>query len=161
MTVEERLKLVSEFENAYDAIRSAVAKASPKIRKYIPPIEGAWSIDEHLVHLLDADANMVFRLRGATAEPGVAVPVWKEEAWRSRLRYDLMDGPRCLEIAVSLRSFLAAGLRAIAEEDWSAYHIQHPVRGKMDIVAVLTLYRDHAGFHKAYIDRNLDAAGSV
>ncbi len=157
MNHEEKLALVDDFENAYAGIEELVAGMIAEERDFIPGIEGAWSVNEHLVHLLDADANLVYRARGAVAESGITVPVWDQEAWRSRLKYRLSDGVACLKTAKALRSFIAGTLRELTDAEWEASSIVHPQRGPMSLVAVVELYRGHADFHENYIVRNMEA----
>ncbi len=49
--------LVSAFEHAYDTLSDKVNTMNPDELNFVPPIADAWSINEHLVHLLDADCN--------------------------------------------------------------------------------------------------------
>jgi hypothetical protein len=157
MTREEKLSIIDRFEKAYGAVDGLVESAPDEALAFVPPIEAAWSVNDQLVHLLDAEANLCYRIRGAVAEPGAAVPVWDEEAWQTRLRYGKSDGRRCLALAEGLRAFYAGGLRALLDEDWAAYQVRHPTRGILSLEAILEMYRDHVAFHLRLIKRNLDA----
>lgn len=157
MDKREYLALVGAYEHAYDVLSKKVSSLSPAELRYLPPIEDAWSINEHLVHLLDADCNAVLRIRGAVAEPGLQVPVWDQEGWKSGNRYAASDGLYCLDLAVSLRKFLADSLRSLPDEVREAARVIHPERGPLSLYDVLTIYTGHADFHLKYIERNLAA----
>jgi catechol 2,3-dioxygenase-like lactoylglutathione lyase family enzyme len=157
MTKAEKLDLIERFETGYTLVETQIKGLSAAELRFVPRIADAWSINDFLVHFLDADLSMAFRVRAALAQPGFAVPVWDEEAWQARLRYDDEDGPSCLKEAEALRSRLAATLRRFADEDWSAYYVEHPSRGRLDLKALLGVYRDHIAFHVPLIRRNLDA----
>ena len=157
MDKREFTALVSAYEHAYDALAERVASLSPAQVRYVPPVEDAWSINDHLVHLLDADCNAVVRIRGAIAEPGMKVPVWNQEAWQTANNYALSDGSFCLDLAVSLRKFLAESLRTIPDKTREAARVEHPERGTLTLYDVLSIYTGHADFHLKYVERNLEA----
>jgi len=158
MSAKENLKLIDEFARAYGPVKAALEEISLEAMSYVPdePVD-AWSINDHLVHLLDADMMLWYRARVAVAEPDSTIPVWQETLWKERLRYEMMDGRTCLNLAESVRAAMADGFRPMAEADWSTYAIIHPVRGRMLLTDVLVLYRDHAATHLSYIERNLAA----
>lgn len=157
MDKREYNALVSAYEHAYDALAEKVASLSPAQLRYVPPMKDAWSITAHLVHLLDADCNAVLRIRGAVAEPGMKVPVWNQEAWETRNNYAQSDGLFCLDLAVSLRKFLADSLRGLPDEAREAARVEHPERGPLTLYDVLSIYTGHADFHLKYVERNLEA----
>ncbi|MFA6007967.1 MAG: DinB family protein [Candidatus Shapirobacteria bacterium] len=149
--------LVNAFEHAYDALSAKVREIGSAELSFVPPIADAWSINEHLVHLLDADCNLVLRVRGAVAEPGRAVPVWNQEAWRAKNNYSASDGLFSLDLAVSLRKFLAESLRTLDDATREAASIVHPEKGALTLAEVLTIYTGHADTHYKYLIRNLEA----
>lgn len=157
MTKAEKLDLIGKFEKGYDLVEAQIEGLSAEELRFAPPMRDAWTINDFLVHFLDADVSMAFRVRMAIAQPGFAVPVWDEEAWQARLRYGDEDGPACLREAEAIRARLAAFLRRFADEDWSAFHVVHPVRGKLELAELLSMYRDHIAFHVPLIKRDLDA----
>jgi len=157
VTKTEKLALIEKFETAYSIVETQIEGLSAAELRFAPALPEAWSINDFLVHFLDADISMAFRLRAAVAEPGFAVPVWNEEAWQERLHYDEEDGPACLKEAIALRARLSAFLRGIVGEDWDPYFVMHPSRGRLDLAGILDMYRDHIAFHAPLIKRNIDA----
>ncbi|HET7838693.1 MAG TPA: DinB family protein [Rectinemataceae bacterium] len=157
MTRAEKLDLISKFESSYDLVEELISGMSDEALRFAPPIPDAWSIHDFLVHFLDADNSLCFRVRGAIAEPGIEAPVWDEDRWHANLHYEAEDGRRCLELAKGLRRFLAASLRSLVDDDWSGYFFNHPTRGRMDLEAVLAMYREHVAFHVSLIKRNREA----
>ncbi len=158
MAERSNLDIIDEFARAYGPIKSAISRLDLEAMAFIPTEPaGAWSINDHLVHLLDADMMLWYRARVAIAEPGTVIPVWDEELWKRNLGYMFMDGRVCVNLAESLRATLSDALRPIADEDWSLYWISHPKRGKMLLGDIVQLYIEHAGFHLAYLERNIKA----
>ena len=157
MKTREKEQLLSDYEHALEGIELKMKGVPREALDFIPAIESAWSINEHLVHVFDADAICWYRLRVAIAEPGTTIPVWDQELWRSKLAYSTFDGFKCLEEATRLRQYLVSTYRELLNTDWSGYFVLHPERGRLDAAGILELYRDHPGFHLPYITRNLDA----
>lgn len=152
-----RIERIAEFESGYSRVEELVAGIGAEELKYVPPIGDAWSINDFLVHFLDADISLAFRARAAIAEPGKAVPSWEEEDWHDALHYDDEDGLACLALAKGLRAFTAASLRTVADADWSTYFISHPSRGRVDLGALVEMYEQHIVFHLPLINRNRQA----
>lgn len=157
MTHDEKIAIIDRFEAAFAPIEALISDLSEAALRYVPELEGAWSINDHLVHLLDAESAVYFRLRLAIAEPGSAVQLWDEEAWHSKLGYGNADGRACLAAAKAMRAALCASLRAIVDTDWSGYFLLHPERGRLELENFLVMYRDHLAYHAPFIKRDRDA----
>jgi uncharacterized damage-inducible protein DinB len=157
MTREERLSSIGKFQESFSLIEGLVSDLPDEALAFVPAVADAWSISDHLVHLLDAESAIYFRLRLAIAEPGSGIQPWDEEAWHASLAYDESDGRACLLAAKALRSSLSLTLRAIVDTDWSAFYLMHPERGRMELESLLALYRDHSAYHVPLIKRNRDA----
>jgi hypothetical protein len=157
VTKSEKLESISKFESAYSVIEAQIVGLSKSDLQFIPPVQDAWSINDTLVHLLDADMALWFRIRVSVAQPGFAIPAWDQEAWQAKLHYGEEDGPAFLEEAKALRRRVAAFLRRIVDDDWAGYYVIHPERGRLDLAALITIYREHIAFHVPLIKRNIDA----
>ena len=159
MNDADKEKLIERYETTLEPVRTLVSDLSAGALSFVPDLADAWSVNEHLVHILEADQLGWYRFRAAIAEPGTPSPVWNQETWRSRLRYSALDGRTCLEEAVRVRGLIGATCRAVISDDWSEYFILHPQKGRMDLTQLLELYCGHADFHIPYIKRNLTAFG--
>jgi hypothetical protein len=157
VTNEEKSALVDKFDSAYAPIEGLIKGLPDEALRFVPPIDDAWSISDHLVHLLDGEVAVYFRLRNAVASPGAGIQPWDEEAWHGRLAYGSLDGRTCLDIARKLRAAESAFLRALIDADWSAYFLEHPERGRLGLEQLLEMYREHLAFHAPLIKRNRDA----
>ncbi len=157
MDRNEKEGLIVRYETAFEPIRNLVKDLSAKELAFLPDVPEAWSINEHLVHLLEADLICWYRIRASIAEPGVTIPVWNQEAWRSRLGYADLDGIGCLSEAVRVRALIGRTCRGVLDGDWSEFHVIHPERGRMDLSQLLELYCGHGAFHLKYVERNLAA----
>jgi hypothetical protein len=157
MDKQEKLDLVARFEAAVDPLIAFVRTLPPPALDFRPALPDAWTIREHAVHFLDADAFAHTRLRLCVAEPGANLFVWDQVAWQAKARYDTADPLAALEAARALRKVSGAMARALAGSEWEDYHARHAERGRMTLADVLKLYTDHAQAHLSYFQRNLDA----
>ena len=129
MTEEAKIELIEVSAPATPASRSSSMVPGAEELKFVPPILDAWSVNDFLVHFLDADVSLAFRARAAIAEPGKAVPLWEEEDWHDALRYDDEDGLACLALAKGIAAYHRRSLRSVVQADWSSFFIVHPVEG--------------------------------
>ena len=157
MTAKDKLELVEGYERAYGGIAQIIAALPDEALSFMPPIPDVWSTNDHLVHLLDSDLSVCFRIRVSIAQPGFLIPLWEEEDWHERLHYEAQSGRDCFALAVGLRKTTAATLKALLDKDWNEYHVVHPRNGKMGIVDLLKLYWDHGKTHEGFIKRNREA----
>ena len=157
MTHHAKLELIDAFEKAYDGIAVLLAVLPDEALTYMPALPDAWSIHDHLIHLLDADIAVSFRLRVSIAQPGFAIPVWDEEEWHARLHYEAEDARACFGLARGLRTSTSASIRACIDKDWNEFWVMHPVRGKLGLVDLLTMYQGHGKLHEGYVKRNKEA----
>jgi len=157
MNKQEKLDLITAFESGYSRVEELVLGMGEDEIKFVPPLQDAWSINDFLLHFLDADISVAFRIRSAIAEPGKEVPVWDEEAWHDALHYGDEKGLACLALAKGLRSYVSSSLRSVADADWSQFSIVHATNGKMQLEAIIEHYIKHIAFHLPLIKRNRQA----
>jgi hypothetical protein len=157
MDKAEKLSLITRFESSIDPLIDFVKNVPAAALGFRPNLPGAWSIQDHAVHFLDADTFAYGRLRLAVTQPGAEVFVWNEEAWQERAKYETGDALACLEAARALRQVVCAMARALVDADWETFYVRHSQRGRMSLADVFKLYTDHAQFHLSYFRRNVDA----
>jgi hypothetical protein len=157
MTKGEKLELIAAFETGYSRVEELIVGVVPEELRFVPPVRDAWSINDFLVHFLDADISLAFRARTAIAEPGKAVPVWEEEAWHDALHYNDEDGLACLALAKGIRAYVSTALRSVIDIDWSGLSIMHPSKGRLELNTLIEMYEQHIVFHLPLIKRNRQA----
>jgi hypothetical protein len=157
MTKAEKLDLIAAYETGFSQVEELVAGMGREELRFVPPLREAWSTNDFLLHFLDAEISVAFRIRSAIAEPGKAVPAWEEEAWHDSLHYEDEDGLACLALARGIRGYVATSLRSVVDADWSGFNIIHPVRGRLELDRLIELYVQHIAFHLPLIRRNMEA----
>lgn len=121
------------------------------------PFPGAWSIHEHVVHLLDADMAGFHRYRKAMAEPGCTIAPWDENAFYERLDYQatgLADAIRGIQF---VRETVYRHLKCLLDQDWSQWWYARPDGDRVELATWLGRGVDHVLDHHEYMRRNLDA----
>lgn len=154
MTREEKLSLIAAYAAAGDQAKSWAALPG-KLLDFRPRSD-AWTIREHLVHLLDADLNGISRARKAIAEPGSPIYTYEEELWTARLGYSGVDLSLVVATFANLREIMAQTLKGLVDQDWTQYWYNHPVNGRVDLEAFVKGYIDHVEFHRAYVEKLKD-----
>lgn len=155
MTVGEKKSLLETYAEGPKRVEDLLAGLTPEVLHFRPSVAGAWTIAEHLNHLLDSEANAFIRYRKAVAEPGQPIATYDQEGWQARLGYDHQYCRSSLEAFALLRKVTVDHLSTIIDQDWSRYYYEHPENGKVTLEDWLKIYADHVRAHMEYIDRNL------
>jgi hypothetical protein len=121
---------------------------------YRPAIEDAWTIREHLAHVLDTEVNAFVRYRKCVAEPGGRVCAFDEDKWKKTLGYAGQPLEESLSAFKLLRTLAYRHLKALDQGDWNEYFVIHPERGRFSLDDWLATYTSHVGVHAGYIERN-------
>jgi hypothetical protein len=129
----------------------------PGLLDWIPPLEAAWSIRTHLLHVVDAELFACTRYRMALAQPGVAVMVWDEERWANSLAYGRQSVMGGIQVFKLLRSLTFSHLQGLGDREWDEAHYIHPTQGRVNLDQWLRHYVRHTTEHAAYVRRNEQA----
>jgi hypothetical protein len=146
------LRRFSENAKAFDRLVQQEYPAG--LIDFVPPIADAWSIREHIVHVLDADLMAHHRIRYAIAEPGTTVLLWDEGAWKASLGYAKQNVTASVSMIRMLRALTASMLEGLDRETWEKSWSVHPVRGRLTLNDWLGLYAGHVDAHMEYVVRN-------
>jgi hypothetical protein len=152
MTTDEKMEAIASFENAAAAFDDVLLL--PPASWTFRPFPDAWTTHEHIVHCLEVDAASFHRYRRAIAQPDTPVPSF-DQSWTAALDYHLHDLAASVALIKSLREFMAAHLRTLADRDWHAFAYIHSKYGRIDLESAIRSYTDHVGFHRELIDRNI------
>lgn len=143
MTTTEKKEAVTRYLDGAKAMEALVAAAPSGAIRY-RPFANAWTIAEHVHHLLDSEMSAFIRYRTAVAEPGA--PTTPCEPRRPR---DSM-----LALSMVLR-VVARHLERISGEDWTRYAYEYPGYGVVTLEQWISLRADHLQEHIEDMSRNL------
>lgn len=81
MNIDEKRSLLDRYTAGPKQIEEAVSKVPKEAIRFRPFIDDAWTIAEHLNHLLVFEANAIVRYRKAIAEPRTLIAPYDQEEW--------------------------------------------------------------------------------
>ena len=152
--------LLDEFLKGAYTFKEKTIKLSEELLDYYPDIENAWSIREHIVHIVDSEINNFIRIKSAIAQPDSNCYVINEEQWVKNLRGKKENIEKYVSVFVLLREILHEFINDIPGEDWdSRYYIRNN-NGEKDRITIekgIEIYKNHVFSHINFIDRNIEA----
>lgn len=119
------------------------------------PFEEAWTIQEHLIHLVDNETNSFIRFKTALAEPGKTIFVIDDDKWVEVLDAHRMPVFDYLSLFALLRKLEYDFLIHVPEDGWETSYFTHPSSGAVTLKTWLERIAKHVNSHIEYIDRNL------
>lgn len=143
--------LLDRYEAGAELIRGVLALV-PRQHWDTPPEPGEWTARQVFVHLADSELVGAGRIRQLLAEDGPTLFFYRQDLWASNLGYASAAPEEAVALAVVVRRATARLLRhVVAEASW-ARKATHPVRGEMDLAALLELYIGHVEGHIAQLE---------
>ncbi|MGH7741035.1 MAG: DinB family protein [Candidatus Eiseniibacteriota bacterium] len=155
MTVEEREKLIAQYEGGCQAVMDEL-RGFPEKELVAHPIPGKWSAREIVQHLADSEAQSGTRLRKLLAEEYPVMQPYDQDVWTVLLRYNVRDMAPALDLFRSTRASTAQLLRLMNDDDWKRVG-WHPEHGAYPVTLWLQIYAAHAHNHAQQIRRLREA----
>ncbi len=150
-------KLLDQYVSGPARLKQALSALPAPVLDFRPAIPGAWTVSEHVRHLVDNDFNFVLRAKMSIAEPGARVMLLDEEAWAKEVyRYeeDLQD---YLDLFERTRGVFGKFLQSVERQTLQQAWVDHPKRGHLSFIDLFQIYAGHVDFHLEYLERNLAA----
>lgn len=151
--------LLKEYADGAKILLDRMKEINEKMLSYRPKREDAWTIKEHVIHLIDSEINGFVRLKSIIAQPGSTCYVMEEEAWTKNIRRKNEDVTKYLSVFKLIREMVYDLLIDEVEENWRGdYFIRH-YHGetlKVTIEKFLEIYINHLKFHLEYLDKNIE-----
>ena len=112
------------------------------------PGPGAWSLNELVVHLMDADLVMADRIKRVIAEENPTLQAFAEDAWLARFGALPMD--EALGLFVASRRWVARILEGCSEADFARVGT-HTEAGPMSLAALVAKAVGHLDHHLRFL----------
>ena len=152
--------LLDKFVEQSKVLKEKLKGINEEALNFRPFIDGAWTIQEHFIHLVDSEINAFLRFKTILAESGKEVSVIDEEKWIKGIESHRISAEQYLIVFDLLRILAKDYLRGISQNIWDQSYIIHPQAGKVTLLQWLEAYIKHVEDHLEYIDRNLDIYSS-
>lgn len=152
------LELISKFSCGSDELRNVMNQVPAKALDYQSRRKDAWTIRQHLIHLVDSEANNFIRIRSCVAQPYSRVFVIQEDSWTKNLENRKEDVASFVELFASLRTVISAFLSTLPESYFEERYFIREYKNetaKITLGEIVEMYADHVAFHLDYIRQNL------
>ncbi len=151
-------KMLEDYAAGAGQISDLSGKIPEAMLDYIPLLPDAWSIRQHLIHLVDSDINNFIRIKSCLAQPFSDCYVIQEEDWVKNLGNAREDVAKYVRVFALLRQILFELLENIPERQFSErYYVREYQNEKNNITLseALEMYTNHVQIHIDYIERNI------
>ena len=151
-----RKELIEKLRNNANALdRFGTSNLQSDLLNFRPSLEEAWTIQEHLVHLLDSLITRFLRIREAIANPGSeALSGFALESWQERFEHLEQSAEDTVGAFKRINLITYKLLKGIENQDWSTFFTYHTTRGKITLDDHLRSFANHLDFHIELIERN-------
>lgn len=149
--------LLEKFSTDYDTLKELLDTLDEKMINYVPDIEGAWSIKEHIAHIIDSEVNGYVRYKKSILSPGAKIDFGQSDVDQSNilLDYAAQDLDDLLAFFRLLRKLTYDHVKHIPEDKFEHYYIEHPDFGRCSLKFILSIYTEHFDKHLDFIRRNI------
>lgn len=121
---------------------------------------GTWSIQEVIVHILDADLSATHRMRRLAAEFSPVIAAFDENALITNLDSKVVNTQEALDLFDLNRRFTARWLKTLPVEAFARTGV-HTQRGTISLWDVLDTYTGHVPHHDAFVKGKRKAMGAA
>ena len=155
-TSMNRKELLEKLRNSANSLdRLATPDTPSELLNFRPSLQDAWTIQEHLIHILDSEMSLFLRIRQAVAEPGLEVRTGSSlENWKQKFDHSEQSAEDSIEAFKRIHSIAYKLLKGFEDRDWSEFFVQHPKRGKQTLDDIAGIVAEHIDFHLELIERN-------
>ena len=150
---------LEKYKEGYQEINNIIKFIPESIIEYIPSYENAWSIKEHIIHLVDSETNGLIRLKSIIAQPGSDCFVMDEDNWTKNIRRKNEDVNKYMQLYKSIREIAYDFIKDEANENWNTQYFIRTYQGKTLKITIenwIDLYNNHLAFHINYINKIIE-----
>ncbi|MGA3065607.1 MAG: DinB family protein [Tepidisphaeraceae bacterium] len=146
-------KLIDQYVAGGGEIAWAIEGLSQEDLLWTPPEEdgvGLWSIQQIVIHLMDADLIWATRMKRIIAEDHPEILGYDESKFAANLFYELQDAAKAVEIFDLNRRQFTKALRRLSDSAFQRTG-QHNERGTITLETCLRLMDEHVDHHVKFI----------
>jgi hypothetical protein len=114
--------------------------------KRTQPIDGGWSAQQILQHLLETEILFSSRMRTAIANPGGPILPFDPDLYEARIPNSQVPDDLLLDALAALRSVNLSLLRALPVDAWEQT-VEHPEAGTQTLARVVDIFGNHVTDH--------------
>jgi hypothetical protein len=152
-------ELLEEYLGGAETLSKFIKKTPKKAMDY-RPFADAWTIKEHVIHLVDSEINHFIRWKSIIAQPNSKCYVIDEETWTKNLNPEHEDISLYIEVFRLLRTITFNYLSHIPEKEWDNNYFIREYKFKTEHINLeqsIEMYKNHLPGHIELIERNIAA----
>jgi uncharacterized damage-inducible protein DinB len=146
-------KIIDEYESGGQKLAAAIDGLSPQDLRELPPKDagiGLWSIQQIVIHLMDADLIGTARMKSIIAEDHPQILGYDESKFAAKLFYELQDVQQAVRMFDLNRRQFAKVLRKLPDLAFSRT-AQHNERGEITLEQSVHSRIQHVTHHIKFI----------
>ena len=158
--IRDKNALLTKYMNDCATLMHILDSLNDLIINFTPDIEGAWSIKEHIGHLVDTEVNGYVRFHRAILNPGTTIDLGGGDMERSneKLDYAHRNYNDMISLFRLIRKVIYEHAFRMKDDDFDKYYIEHanhPVFRKCSLGFILSINTQHFDKHMEFIKRNV------
>jgi hypothetical protein len=159
--IKNKDELLSKYSKDYKTLKNVLESLDDEIINFVPELENAWSIKEHIAHLVDTEANGFIRFKRSVLNPGTTLDLGIGDIERSNkiLDYASQNIDDLLDLFRLFRKIILDNVKKMSEQDLERYyieHVNHPTFSRTNLKFILSINTQHFDKHLEFINRNID-----
>ena len=154
--------IIDHYEAGPEKLKGAISGLSHEDMLWTPtdPTLGRWSIQQIVIHLLDADLIWSSRMKSIIAEENPIILGYDETKFAERLLPDQQDAANAVRLFELNRRQFVHVLRKLPESAF-ARPGRHNERGTITLGQSLQMMVEHVDHHIAFIRKKRDKLGKL
>jgi hypothetical protein len=155
--IRDKTELLSRYSGDYPRLKGILTNLDQAVIDFVPRLDDAWSIREHMAHLADVEVRAFVRYRSSIVDNGLELALGGGNVDRNNgpLRYSSQRVEDSLEIIRLLRKITIEHVSRMGDDEMDGYRIKHPDLGMINLKMILSIYTQHVGKHIEYLLRNI------
>ncbi len=142
-------KLIEDYAAGATLPAKAIAGLSPADLNAFP-VQGTWSIQQIVLHLMDSDLIASDRMKRVAAQDMPLIIGYDQTRFGARLGYDKLDINLACELFEKNRVMTAAVLRLLPDEAFARAGV-HNESGRVTLEGLIKGYTEHLEHHLKHI----------
>ena len=155
--IRDKTELLSRYSGDYPRLKGILTNLDQAVIDFVPRLDDAWSIREHMAHLADVEVRAFVRYRSSIIDNGLELALGGGNVDRNNgpLRYSSQRVEDSLEIIRLLRKITIEHVSRMSDDEMDGYRIKHPDLGVINLKMILSIYTLHVDKHIEYLLRNI------
>jgi uncharacterized damage-inducible protein DinB len=137
--------IIDQYEAGAGSLKEVIASLSPA-QLASHPVPGKWSIQQLVLHVMDADLVLTERMKRVIAEENPTLLAFSENNWMERLEYSRQPAEEAVQLFELNRGLFSRVLRHLPLTAYQRAGV-HSERGNQTLADILRFSTTHLEHH--------------